>query len=262
MTDEDIKPNDSAEAAEKIPPINAYGASIYLIVVGTVYLMGFWGRTGINAFEFISFTDVLKYTIKPLASVFIVGIIAAIYSTWMFDFDIKIKTVPKWVEKAKAIFSKCYKHLIVYGIFAAIQFGGEQKWLYAGFLAAFPAGSALYNVGLLRQQVSESVRLPLITVLCMVLLSSYGAGNVDSYKIYSGENYISVKLSNEASNSQTVNARYLGLLGERIFLYHPESGEVEALLSSEAKNLVLIESSGDNTIKHSDVTKVSPASSL
>jgi hypothetical protein len=48
-----------------------YFTSVYLLITGALYEIGYWSRFSINIFEYIGLTDVVKQAIIPVGPAFV-----------------------------------------------------------------------------------------------------------------------------------------------------------------------------------------------
>jgi hypothetical protein len=218
-----------------------YPLTIYFLICGILYLWGFWERTGINVLEYIALQDVLKSTALPLAATFIGGPLVSVYFKWI-SAGIKL---PGTGQLSKIVASTAWAHklIFVWAIVAVFKFADEKTWLLLGLMASVPLSIAISQSSFLKWLPNDA-RLSVTFPMCVVILCSYGAGVVDSHRIYSSTKFVFVssRLPSVSTNFQTdelLAPRLLGLLGEHLFLYLPASQSVMVFQASEVKSFEL-----------------------
>lgn len=178
----------------------AYFLSTYSLLISILYMFGYWSIFNLNIFEYIALTDIVKYSIKPLAIslatlIFILFfntlVIASISQNIALLSKPSSKPASKW--KIGALVKSLANGMEIPAIFFLIAFafdGPEIKWKIVPIIAGF----FLYEA-VLKLQFIEKLKWPqgikyLIAYLVIFFtLSSYPRGRENAMKILEGEEF-------------------------------------------------------------------------
>ena len=233
-------------AGKRNSPYVYYG-SFYLITVGVLYLWGYWGRFDINILEYISFTDVVKLSLYPIVSVFLVVVIGTIIGAFSSrngdEFPLGLGP-----ETRAGRFLLRHKNGIVYiYVIATVSvwlFGSEVKWHLIPPLIGIPVYVLSLRYRFLSEIIPNSkIRSILVYLLAILPIYSYSQGNIDALRIINGYRYkyiVSGKIPGlEIPYSEEENNRikYVGYMNTYLFLLMPDNKTLLIVQFEEIKGL-------------------------
>lgn len=209
----------------------AYVASLYFIVVGVLYLWGYWGSFGINVLEYASISDIAKTTAYPVATAFAFFAVGTIIGGTLTDNKIPEESSPESI-----FWSLIFRHikiigaLYLAGVYLLFHFGPEKKWLALPMLITLPIFMATAKLEFLKSIFPNSRTRYVFTYLIIALpFFSYGQGRLNAFNIIEGQSYSYIsELTNETKskdNTTTIQSRhrYLGQVNDYLFFYIPDS---------------------------------------
>jgi len=209
--------------------IREYGfiASFYSVVVGILYLWGYWSSFEVNILEYISLTDIVKVAIFPILSSFIIFALGAIAGELMlagkFPDGGGVNTpTGRFLNKYKDWLLALYI-LCTYLIFL---FGQTQKWLILPLLISIPISTWLRNRGFLQDLIPNgSANRTIGLLVCALPFYAFGHGIMNAHAIIDGATYQYVdldmkKLSFIVSDPEFKDnkLKFIGVLNNLIFL--------------------------------------------
>jgi len=208
----------------------------YGITVSSLYLFGYWSIFGINIFEYISLTDVIKVAIHQLAyySAFIVlGIIIAELFISPFFKSGEGADLPeaKFVKKYWRFFTL---FILSYAIYIGLFTNNPVRW-FAVSMLIFPIISIALNridpmSGMIKKQ---SIRHSATNLIAMVLLFSFGWGTVDAL----------IKRNNNKSliiNGIPSDKAYIGRTNSHVFFWLRKDKRIEIISSAKIESMSFI----------------------
>lgn len=182
--------------------LKEYGfvASLYFIVVGFLYLWGYWSSFDVNILEYINLTDIVKVTIIPILTsfgAFFIGLIASQVfggSNPLPPGGGRDTPTGKFLIKYESVILGIYL-LIVCLLFL---FGPIRKWYSLPVLIAIPLAIALQRQAFLRDLFpSNSAHMFTMYILCILPFYAYGHGLMNADDLIQGRKYKYIELSNE-----------------------------------------------------------------
>ena len=240
---------EKSEETSPAPRTSAYlyFASLYFVMVGVLYLWGYWSTFNVNILEYLSPTDVIRLTAYPIVSAFIAVAIGAVLG----EITIGRRVFPpgagrntptgRFLWKIKPILVLVYLALVGVGYFSTFP----GKWIsLSGLLAApiaFFAQERDFLLGTISHQGTRSVVLFLLASLPMY---AYGHGQLNAYYVVSGVRFDYVlspidqlAVSSDANPLQRV--RFLGHSGDFLFFLDPITSMLAITKFQDDKSLLL-----------------------
>jgi hypothetical protein len=204
----------------------------YALVVGMLYLFGFWGRFRIDILQYIQFSDILKLALYPLfwsaISAGIVGYLTPLFGNTeavVKDEREKVFLTPskramKWIDLLCGTF-------VVTAVFIA---GKPYKLFYVagyvGIFVAFRFEHLPFLISFIRHSILRSVVVRAGTV---VLCSAFFYGRYEADKIVelpflNTGSVVSTKIFREGENPKVASLfngqdklKYIGMAGDYFF---------------------------------------------
>ena len=227
--------------------LTAYWSSAYFFAVAVLYLWGYWSLFNVNILEYVSLSDVVKTAAYPIASVFILLALGALFGEVIFPHGLLPKgsgvttRVGRWLHRITPTILTFY----IVATFLYAFFGSVDKWRVVPVLIAIPVSATLKELGVLQNFFrSDSSRTFVLFLVATLPPMAYGQGTLRANDIISGKTYTYV-ISEVAGHSFDPRSkvyarlRYIGKAGDQYFLYAPEANSVLILSISEAKLLEL-----------------------
>lgn len=227
-----MAPNDeSTSLTKERASLYVYVASLYFLMVAVLYLWGYWSQFGINILQYISFTDVLKLALYPVASSFGFFLVGALIShlgqmTWPLPSGRGRDTpLGRALNRHKQLLSVVY----VLGTLTLWIFGPVAKWFLLPAFLALPIAIVLKSRGLFCfAWPDEAARSTIIFLLAALPLWAYGQGRVKAAEVTSGSAYdcptadtIDNLRMGDPSDSKN-RVKYLGQINDYVFLLLPD----------------------------------------
>jgi len=208
----------------------AYVASLYFIVVGVLYLWGYWGAFGINVLEYASIADIVKTTAYPVATAFAFFAIGTIIGGALTNTELPEDSSPE-----SRFWSFVFRHINIIGtiyligVYLLFHFGPEKKWLILPILLTLPIFMATAKFKEL-QSILPNNRARYVFAYLIISLPffSYGQGRLNAVDVIEGRNYsYIIESTNDAKSQESPSTtksrnRYLGQFNDYLFLYNPE----------------------------------------
>ncbi|HZW26704.1 MAG TPA: hypothetical protein VFF26_14595 [Gallionella sp.] len=209
----------------------------YSIFVSTLYLLGYWGAFGINIFEYIGLSDIIKTAIYQLAHYGGFVLLGAAVSEIFLSPLLKNALPPRegadlpevkffrryWILPAVAI--------VGFALYIALFTESEVRWLLAAIYISPLAVIAVSHFKILSDAIpNEVIRNAVTYPLVTILLFSYGWGTVDARSKKTEKTVIKI-------NGTEENKAYIGRAGGYVFLWNVESKAVEVVMDSTISSL-------------------------
>lgn len=209
--------------------LREYGflASFYFVAVGVLYLWGYWSSFDINILEYLSLTDIVKVTVIPIISSFVLFALGAAVGA--------ILTSPTFPPGGGAntptgLFLNKYKSqlLVAYwiGTFLIYFLAPIQKWMLLPVLVSIPITVILRQQRFLEDLIpNDNVNYITVFLLCVLHFYAYGHGILSAEKIISGTEYKYVELpigkipaAASAHGNEVGKLKFLGFMNNFVFL--------------------------------------------
>jgi len=208
----------------------------YGLIVSTLYLLGYWGVFHVNIFEYASLGDILIVSLQQMIviSIFAGGgtIAGAIIGVRVAEFENggeepvdRTKGFFLWYDKVLfgVLGTLIYIVLPVCGLYMVLFTDLPFRWLACGILIAIPISKIIEGSGLLTDIVPNTKQNNmLISVLLVILLSSYGWGALVAHNKKSINTYVVV---NDIESDKV----YLGRAGDETFFWSAKTETVEIM---------------------------------
>jgi hypothetical protein len=225
----------------------AYLSSLYFVVVGVLYLWGYWPTFEVNILEYAGLTDIIKTAAYPIASFFVFFALGAVTGEFLAIGDALpagggvntpagriLRTVAPYVVAAYII-----------GTLLFFFLGPVEKWRVLPLLVALPLYVTARRYDLLSGLVKhDNVRSTLVFLLAALPFFAYGHGRLKAAAIVSGEEFVFAispipGVSAPVAGPMMSNPRYLGVAGGSVFFYMPERRSTIVVLMGDLKALEL-----------------------
>ena len=215
----------------------AYFLSTYSLLISILYMFGYWSIFNLNIFEYIALTDIVKYSIRPLAISLATLIFILFFNTLLIT-SIKqniaqlskpsSKPSSKW--KIGSLVKSATKGMEIPAIFFLIAFalnGPEIKWQILPAIISF----FLYDA-VLKMQFIEKLKWPLgikyliVYLVIFFTLFSYPRGRENAMKILEGEEFTYMMEKSTESNKLGCKdplsySRILAQANDQTITYNP-----------------------------------------
>jgi hypothetical protein len=223
-----------------------YFLTLYFVVVGVLYLWGYWSTFNVNILEYLSIADVVKLTAYPVASGFLFFAIGAVMGEALFSPG--PPRPPMGARTAKVL--RKLRPLIIFLYLAVtatfILFANiPNRWTTLSLLLASPiyliAKRRKFLIGIIPHDSPRSI---VIYLLAALPTYAYGQGRLEADRIIEGRKFEyvlstidQVTVPGDASPIQ--HARYIGHTGDFFFFLNPASAELVITKFQDDKALLL-----------------------
>lgn len=212
-----------------------YFSSIYFVTIGVLYLWGYWTTFNVNILEYLSLTDVVKYTAFPIAISVISSGVGAVFGGFIGNSINSISgqdgaknsrlglSIRKFVSKLAPLPMVLY----VCGTVSLWLFRPTYKWLLLPFLIAVPVVYFAMKLGPFATLIRhDGNRLAIMLVLASLPGLSYNQGLVKATAVLEGESFSYVASKMEGvdigdNTSPNEQPRFLGHAGDFLFFFLP-----------------------------------------
>lgn len=198
-----------------------------LVAISTFYIIGYWGLFEVNALEFVSFTDVAKLAVYPLAATAFFG-----FCAYLFD-----NTIERATRKHRPPSSPdsrpmgaVHRNVTIFISLAAMAgsylvFPQPTKWMFiaaASFVLMLPLAWEEPVVAAIPNRFLRY--LVVISPVPFILLAFYtGRSHAVDVLVGNAPRVVDVNRSKLAGISVFNSVAYLGMLGDTHFFYELES---------------------------------------
>lgn len=193
----------------------------YSIFISSCYLFAYWTSFNIDFYSYISVTELAIYSIFPLFSVGILAVIGFIIGGTAAKCDsenINPCTNKIILKPFIALF------FMLFSVFALYYFIKSAAWLATMILTIIPL---LYFIKKYADDTtSNKVFICLIVILPIII---YFSGRFNASRIINGEDFLFINNSftnKFDTNIKEIDERYIGKIGEFIFVYKKSSNSV------------------------------------
>ena len=233
-----------------------YLGTLYLLSASALYLFGFRDNFNINILEYIAVTDIIKLAIKNLlvsVSLFFIGYIAqqTLFGRYLQPGGGANTSVGRAIHGYRHLFLS-FDVLIIISIYLFVN--TPIKWFYIAMCVAVPAGAFLSNMDYFQRLLPNAMtRTNVLVILTAIPLLSYGWGNTNGYKIYSGDAKYTISKKESIFKNFSLNhdaLLYIGMMGDHLFLFDKETKKFYIHKTSSGDFLVLIPIKKDNKKSH------------
>ncbi len=223
-----------------MPSITKYipNVTIYGIILSGLYLYSYWSSFGLNAFEYASPGSIFVLACVGIFSVtipFIIGILVALIwpklmTVWnkfrqqINKSNISTADIPN-TKKRKKYFNFHY-FFIAFLLCTAIFRDNSYQWLLYGYIIGIPLSIFLFKKDFFSEIANSKNRHAAIWFIVSMPFIALFAGSSNAAFIISGRSYQYTEYTHQAEKiPQKIEQklRYLGTIGEHVFLYEPES---------------------------------------
>lgn len=208
----------------------------YMLIVSTLYLLGYWSVFHINILEFISLSDIIKLAIKQLAystAVLIFGIIAGeLFLRPLFPLGEGANTpIGKFANrywKLIMFFTYCY-------LFYQVFFNNDpQKWRLIAIILGITCSLFLSKTKIFSEIIkNESIRILIIIFIALLPFMSFAWGINDGHATKNNK----PKLTVQYSKYNKIEFRYIGFAGDYFFIYNKKNNEIVIVGTKDVEKL-------------------------
>jgi len=241
--------NDGYKLAERLPLLISF-LSIYILVAGTSYTLGYWALFPINIFDFIGVVDIAKSSIPGLMISVLIVSSQFVFRIFFHDFSNELAPVEE--SKYTTLLIKFKKTiLILFTLLPTCLYAFMDPWptyvikyhsmvTFAIWLVAFLGALTVYiyfvSKGYVKELNSKKYILGVTIVsLVFVTFSSFAVGFGRAANLINGIRYsYIIPEGNTSQIKVNESERYLGFYGGKYFLWEPSrkfvkvvSGETE-----------------------------------
>lgn len=236
----------------------SYVTTIYSLFISVLYIFGYWSIFNLNIFEYIAISDVIKYSIKPLALLLGIIILISIYQNLLIAQIKQISQLTQTTRKADSpskqnsrpklfIFIKGFvKDMKIPSIFFLIWFafnGPEIKWQIVPFIVS----SFIYDE-ILKLKFIENIKWPssiknVVVYLAIFLpLISYPKGREDALKILKGAEFAylmekSIDSKKTGCKDPSSYQRIIAQVNDQAITYNPNDKSIAINKLGHGKSL-------------------------
>lgn len=228
-----VEPSNTTRPLKERASLYLYFGSLYFVLVGVLYLWGYWSPFGIDIMQYVTLSDVAKLAVYPVASTFASFAIGVVVSfVWpglrgLFPPGGGRDTpTGRVLDRLLPLLTMIY----ALGTIALLVFGPVTKWIILPGLIAMPISVFEQRRGLLRfLWPNEAARTTVIFLLAAMPVWAYGQGRLRATAILDGSDYYylsantidSLPLGNVGDPKSRV--KYLGQVNDYIFLLLPDN---------------------------------------
>ncbi len=179
-------------------------------------MWGYWPNFGVNIFEYVSLSDIIRVAIIPVGSVFIFVLIGfCLGETTVADILPKSggnKTIiGRFLNKIKWLLILIYAAVVFILIFYPVP----NKWFVLPTLLMLPFYLPLKGAGFLSEIKNDSIRSIIIIATIALPLYSYAIGKINADKILRNTDYQYMELVKEGKKQRL---KFLGYANQYVFL--------------------------------------------
>jgi hypothetical protein len=209
----------------------------YGLTVSTLYLFGYWGSFGINIFDYIGLSDVVKIAISQLAHygafILLGSMIADIFVT---PYTLRAFPPGGGVDTPTGRYVNKYWRipallLVVYAMYLIFYTNNPQRFFNASTLILPLVSIAISSApSVVRAIPNSRLRASVMYPVIAVAVCSFGWGTLDAEKQKKRESTLLI-------NDVSLRQNYLGQAGGYVFLWNKETDSVRIVAMSEVKSM-------------------------
>jgi hypothetical protein len=200
----------------------------YIVVLGSLYQIGFWREFSINIFEYADIFDVVSYSIHALIASSILLTLGVLLS--------KITKHDEFISDALAseslrggLASKIFKLFIITSIVVLLMLSYLlEKYLITGIIF-----SPFITYFLLHMSPLQGINIPykreVIYILTTILCISYGLGQSDALSIINNSESEKKLFITFLHQDTSPTYRYLGKAGNHLMVFNEHSNATEVI---------------------------------
>jgi hypothetical protein len=198
--------------------------SIYLLVVGILYLFSFWSNFDVNIFEYLALSDVIKITLIPIGSIFIIIIIGEIFHNLtdnkfsLFSALEEVSNVES-VQKPVGIIKEYKNIILLIGCIVFIKY--PFIWIFFAIFLVLDITILIAESNLLPSISDENARIYTLYFLILLPFLSIAVGQDNARKILYGDKYKYIILE-----TQDIKLKVLGHAGSYNFFISEDNKEI------------------------------------
>ncbi|MHB1184265.1 MAG: hypothetical protein ACYC4A_06140 [Desulfobulbia bacterium] len=201
-------------------------APFYLLTVGVLYLWGYWESFGVNIFEFVALSDVVKVAIIPVGSVFLFvllgfGIGEITIADKFNEGGGRSTKIGKILNKLFPFFVVIYLVIITYLMFSKPELPG--KWKVLPVFLMFPPYFLLKGSGFIKEIHNDSLRSLIIISIVALPLYSFSTGKINAEKILKNNEYKFIELG---ENTAKEKMKFIGHANNYLFFISMDNGKI------------------------------------
>ncbi|MET0061795.1 MAG: hypothetical protein ABW176_05815 [Candidatus Thiodiazotropha endolucinida] len=209
----------------------------YALTVSTLYLLGYWSTFGINIFEYLTFSEVIKITIQQLISYglpLVIGVF--IFEIYIGPPFRKIYPPGEGAKLPEAKFFRFFFNILIpftIALCAIIFYSGKfaNPWLVAGTISAPAIATTMYGSTIISNALKgQPILIAMVYALTVILVLSYGWGKNEA---------LTIKASsvNTLIEEDSDRKRYLGRTSGHVFFWNEKSNSIEIFLSKNINTM-------------------------
>ncbi len=208
----------------------------YMLIVSTLYLLGYWSVFHINILEFISISDIIKLAIKQLAystAVLVFGMIAGeLFLRPLFPIGEGANTP---IGKFSNRYWKQIMCFIYCFIFYLILFNKDpQKWMLIAIILGIISSIFISKTKIFNEIIkNENIRICITVFISVLPFISFAWGLNDGHAIKNNK----PKLTVQYSKYNKIEFRYIGFAGDYFFIYNKKNNEILLVGSKDVGKL-------------------------
>jgi hypothetical protein len=202
-------------------------------ITAVVYLYVYWGRFGINAFEYLAFSELVVFSIKPIIAAVIIAGIYSLIGSWIFK-----------IGETKLQLILIIISLSVCNVFVASFMGfswGEAFWkdehylkyfylmMFPTFVAIIVAAVLVNNESCKSLSDNSNHRFIIIALIVFLPLQAAGYGMASALAVKRGDSYYYIESSSFTEKLKFCKVQeipYIGKLGNYFFFWRSDQKTV------------------------------------
>lgn len=171
-----------------------YLGSVYVLLIGLLYLWGYWSEFGINILEYLDVSDVVRIAALPLAATLGSLALGVFMGSFLFPLFVPHKAMARMFGPPPTDYSMALRitvgfTLILMAVF--YYFGGPKFWLGVSGLAIFPIHLWAIRSDFVRTLFGDHVNAALIfTLLAVLPFIAFGTGKINADQLKVGTKYV------------------------------------------------------------------------
>lgn len=206
----------------------------YFLVIGTLYIWGYWSTFNINAFEYTSINEAITASFIPLASGIIFVIIGTAIGTFASQKEPPKEETPK--QNKKSMSRMDWIILVGFFIPSVISFvitdDIGSRWKTCSILLSIIPTVALIKSNILSEGLSPQIRSSILFIFCCTPFFSFASGKSNAHKIVSNTEYFYIEIEN-------IEFKYIGHLQDKTFFSDLQNSKVLIIQDGEIEKLSL-----------------------
>lgn len=215
----------------------AYFLSIYSLLISILYIFGYWSIFNLNIFEYIALSDIVKYSIKPLAISLVTLIFVLLHNTLIITslaqsiaLLSKPSSKPSSKSKIRTLVESMAPGMAIPTSLFLIAFaleGPEIKWKIVPLIASYLLCDAVLKLKFIEKlKWPPGIKYLVAYLVIFFTLFSYPRGRENAMKILEGAEFTYImEKSTESQKSgckdPLIYPRILAQANDQTITYNP-----------------------------------------